>query len=280
MVDGLGTRAPEAAFDEAAAAYDSDFAGTTTGVWLRESVWSRLGPFVKPGMRALDLGCGTGEDALWLAHNACRVTAADSSTAMLEKVSVKAARLRLEHRVRTIRLDLNAPAESAPPLGHPFDLVISNFGAINCVDDLAALGRKLVDWVKPGGVLALNFMGRFCAWESAYYFARLDARAARRWSGRARASLGSQSVPVRYWSKREVLRALGPSFHPFAVHGIGTFLPPSYLFHWVERHPRSFRAFARCERSTSHLWPLSRLGDHTLIILRRLDIAGSAERPG
>ena len=278
MADGLGTRATAASFDEAAATYDSDFAGTTAGLWLRESVWSRLASFVKPGMHALDLGCGTGEDALWLARNGCRVTAADGSRAMLERVAAKAARWSLEHRVRTICLDLNAPAVSEPPIG-PFDLVISNFGAINCVDDLDALGRKLPAWVKPGGVLALIFMGRFCAWESAYYLARFDARAARRWLGRARASVGSQSVPVRYWSRGEVLRALGRSFRPLAVHGIGTFVPPSYLFHWVERHKRSFRALARCERTTSHIWPLSRMGDHTLIIARRLDIAGSAGGP-
>ena len=92
MADGLGTRATEAVFDEAAATYDSDFAGTTAGVWLRESVWSRLTPFIKPGMHVLDLGCGTGEDALWLARNACRVTAADGSPAMLERVAAKAAR--------------------------------------------------------------------------------------------------------------------------------------------------------------------------------------------
>ena len=36
----------------------------------------------------------------------------------------------------------------------------------------ALLGRKLKDWVKPGGVVALIFMGRFCAWETAYYLAR------------------------------------------------------------------------------------------------------------
>jgi ubiquinone/menaquinone biosynthesis C-methylase UbiE len=276
MADALGTQTQAASFEEAAATYDSEFADTMAGVWLRESVWSRLAPFVKPGMHALDLGCGTGEDSLWLARRACRVTAADGSPAMLEKIGAKAARLNLAHRVRTMCLDLNAPAESEPPAGHPFDLVLSNFGAINCVGDLSTLGPKLKAWLKPGGVAALVFMGRFCAWESAYYLARFDARAVRRWRGRARATVGTQGVDVRYGRPREVLSALGPSFRSVAVHGIGTFVPPSYLFHWVEQHPRSFRALATCERRTAHLWPLSRIGDHTLVIARRLVVVGPA----
>ena len=270
MADAAGTRVRAAAFDEAAGSFDSDFAATTAGRWLRESVWSRLAPFVEPGMQALDLGCGTGEDALWLARNDCGVTAVDGSPAMLQQVASKACRQNLERRVRTIRLDLNGPF-AASPFDQPFDLVVSNFGAINCVDDLSLLGRKLAVWVKPGGALALVYMGRFCAWETAYYLARLDRRAIRRWSGRAPASVGRERVDVRYWSKSEVLRALGPSFRLVATHGVGTLLPPSYLFHWVERRPRFFGALARWERHTSHIWPLSRAGDHTLVVLRRLD---------
>src|SRR5690349_17458420 len=244
----------------AAAVDDADVAATTAGVWLRESVWARLAPFVNPGMHALDLGCGTGEDALWLARNGCHVTAADGSPAMLQQVAAKAARSNLQDAVRTMRLDLNAPF-AATPVAQSFDLVMSNFGAINCVDDLPLLGRKLAAWVKPGGTLALIFMGRFCAWETAYYVARFDRKAVRRWSGRALASVGRDTVDVRYWSRAEVVSALGPSFRVLASHGIGTLLPPSYLFHWVERRPRLFGRFARWERHASHIWPLSRMGD-------------------
>src|SRR5262245_31094636 len=123
MADGLATRPLAAAFDDAAAAYDSEFAATVVGMRLRECVWSHVAPFVKPRMQALDLGCGTGEDAVWLARRGCRVTAADGSPSMLEQVRAKAARFSLAHRIRTAALDLNA-LPPAPPPGHPFDLVI------------------------------------------------------------------------------------------------------------------------------------------------------------
>jgi SAM-dependent methyltransferase len=275
MVDAVGSHARAAVFDQTAVSYDSDFSATKTGRWLRDSVWSRLAPFVKPGMRVLDLGCGTGEDALWLARNGCDVTAADGSPAMLQLVAAKAARSNLEQAVRTVHFDLNAPV-AASRFAQQFDFVMSNFGAINCVDDLPLLARKLAVWVKPGGTVALIFMGRFCAWETAYYVARFDRKAARRWSGRAPASVGRETVEVRYWSRAEVANAFGPSFRALAVHGVGALLPPSYLFHWVERRPCLFERLARWESRTSNMWPLSRVGDHTLIISKRIDAGGGS----
>jgi ubiquinone/menaquinone biosynthesis C-methylase UbiE len=278
MADRLAVRQDAAAFDQAAAAYDTEFAGTTIGVRLREAVWSRVAPFVKPGMHALDLGCGTGEDALWLARTGCRVTAADGSPEMLDHLAAKASRFNLAHRVKPIVLDLNAPLESAPP-GHPFDLAISNFGALNCIENLGMLSERLETWVKPGGVVALIFMGRFCAWESAYYTARLDRRAMRRWGGRARAIVGGQTLEIRYWSNREVLRAFAPAFRVIGVHGIGTFLPPSYLFHWFEPRARLLGALARLEQAAGQIWPISRMGDHTLIMLRRAAASSGKSQP-
>jgi hypothetical protein len=121
-------------------------------------------------------------------------------------------------------------------------------------------------------------MGRFCAWESAYYLAHLDRRAARRWGGSAKASVGHHTLSISYWSKRELQRALAPSFRLLASSGVGTFLPPSYLFHWLDRRPLLFRVLARFEGAASQIWPLSRMGDHTLVILRKLDTAASASR--
>jgi hypothetical protein len=113
-------------------------------------------------------------------------------------------------------------------------------------------------------------MGRFCAWESAYYLAHFDSRAARRWRGGANATVGNETLAIRYWSKSELLHALAPTFQLIGVCGVGTLLPPSYLFHWVDRRPRLFHTLAAWERRTAHLWPFSRIGDHTLVILQRV----------
>ncbi len=70
-----------------------------------------------PG-RALDLGCGHGGDALWLAGLGWDVTAVDISTTALSRVDADARAAGLSDRVHTERHDL---AESMP--AGPFDLV-------------------------------------------------------------------------------------------------------------------------------------------------------------
>jgi len=63
--------------------------------------------------------------------------------------------------------------------GH-FDGAISNFGALNCVADLAAVRVGLARLVLPGGHFAVCLLGRFCLWETLWYFMRGHPRKALR----------------------------------------------------------------------------------------------------
>ncbi len=56
---------------------------------------------------ALDLGCGHGGDALWLASLGWQVTAVDVSTTALERVASAAATRGVAERVTTARHDLS-----------------------------------------------------------------------------------------------------------------------------------------------------------------------------
>jgi ubiquinone/menaquinone biosynthesis C-methylase UbiE len=73
-----------AAFDVFAPTYDVDFTQTRLGKMLRGRVWQVLERYFSPGDHVLELACGTGEDACWLAEWGIRVTATDGSAEMVE----------------------------------------------------------------------------------------------------------------------------------------------------------------------------------------------------
>src|SRR5215472_4297326 len=159
-------------FDLLAANYDRDWTNSSSGRSQREAVWRHMGKLFRAGDSVLDLGCGTGEDAVGLAHKGVSVRALDASPEM-----VKIARSRgVCAEVGDIENLQNFEGE--------FQGVISNFGALNCIADLASIRRPLARLVLPSGFLAICLMNRFCLTESFYYLSRLRFRkATRRWSG-------------------------------------------------------------------------------------------------
>jgi len=101
---------------------------------------------LRPG-RALDVGCGEGADALWLAAAGWAVTALDVSRVALARAS-RQAELAGVTTVRWLQAGL---VEAALPSG-TFDLVSAHYPAL-----LRSPGndaeRALLDAVAPGGVL-------------------------------------------------------------------------------------------------------------------------------
>src|ERR1700682_2984198 len=78
------------AFDHIGARYDDEYTNTELSWWFRRRVWERLAVIFKPGDHVIELGCGTGEDAIWLAKRGIYVLAGDGSPAMLAETARKA----------------------------------------------------------------------------------------------------------------------------------------------------------------------------------------------
>ena len=78
------------AFDELAADYDATFSDSALGKTLRSLVWARLEQIFRPSQRVLELGCGTGVDALALARRGVEVVAIDASQGMIQVARQKA----------------------------------------------------------------------------------------------------------------------------------------------------------------------------------------------
>jgi SAM-dependent methyltransferase len=121
----------------------------------RERVWSgrvnvRLAEVVEsmsPG-RALDLGCGEGADALWLAEHGWQVTAVDISQTALDRAAAEATAHNVADRIDFQQRDLT---DGFP--GGQFDLVSAQFLHSTVPMDRAKLLRRAAGAVAPGGTL-------------------------------------------------------------------------------------------------------------------------------
>jgi SAM-dependent methyltransferase len=100
------------------------------------------------GARAIDLGCGEGADAIWLAERGWEVTAVDVSQVALDRAARSASDAGVGDRIRWEQRDL---AESFPE--GPFDLVSAHFLQSPIELDRARILRAAAAAVAPGGVL-------------------------------------------------------------------------------------------------------------------------------
>jgi ubiquinone/menaquinone biosynthesis C-methylase UbiE len=239
-------------FDRVASSYRALWSGTPGGIAQRQAVWRWIEPLFPAGSRVLDIGCGTGDDALALQSRGVQVTAIDASPEMVRIA-----------RERGIDASV-CRAENLSDLQGPFDGVLSNFGALNCVQDLAVLRGSVARLTQPCGWLAICLMGRFCAWETIWYLLRGDlARATRRWSGEASSSLVSR---VFYPTVPGIRRALAPEFALQSWHGVGIAAPPSYV---TGLSAATVRRLATLDRRLASSPFLRTLSDHRLLLFRK-----------
>ena len=217
------------------------------------AVWRWIDPLFKEGDFVLDLGCGTGVDAQHLESRGISVYGIDSSSRMVEAA-----------RRRGIRADC-CPIEQLQHIGLKLDGAISNFGALNCLPSLTEVAGALARMVRPGGYLALCFMGHFCLWESILYLCQGKTdKAFRRLHRSAGSSLG---VRVFYHSSREIVSAFKSKFRLLDFHGIGFFVPPSYVPFFTSWEVEQLGALDRC---LAHRPVFRSLADHRLYIFERI----------
>jgi SAM-dependent methyltransferase len=237
-----------ALFERLAPRYDELWTDTPVGRAQRDAVWRVVDELFHAGDRVLDIGCGTGEDAAHLAARGVLVSAVDASPAMVARArerGVAAEVMRAEDLGKSAPMSRGAADTSVCATYHG---AISNFGALNCVQDLAGVARALGALVRPGGYVAICVIGRFCAWEMLYY-----KKAFRRWGGRA--------GDIRYPTVRQLRADFAPDFELLYWTGIGMLVPPSY----VKLPARIVRLLARIERFA----PLRACADHRLLVFKR-----------
>jgi ubiquinone/menaquinone biosynthesis C-methylase UbiE len=268
--NSVNISAAAAAFDRIAGSYDELFTRTSIGRVQRSQVWPKLLKAFQPGTRILELNCGTGEDARFLAQRGRSVLACDASSVMLE---VAEGRGRLEAGGTSVRY-LQIANEDLGQLSDQgsFDGAFSNFSGLNCLTDLKDVARDLASLVKPGGRVLICLWSRICILELVWFLLHgQPGKAFRRLSGRSEARIGGLTIKVAYPAVPAVRRAFSSWFRLESRSAIGLFVPPSYVEQWIRKHERTLVRLGALDRLFSE-WPVLRdVGDHVLLEFVRCD---------
>jgi ubiquinone/menaquinone biosynthesis C-methylase UbiE len=261
----------QTSFDKIAHTYDETFTNSLIGRYQRNVIWQYLDNIFLQDkkLNVLDLNCGTGEDAIYLANKGHQVTATDLSDNMLQVTEEKIDRNQLNEKIITQKIDLNHLNDST--FKSKFDLILSNFGGINCIDKPSVknlndiIGRILSE----NGRVVLVVMGKFSLWESVYFLSKLKIKNVfRRLSSKpSGVNLNRNNVKTYYYSPTNLAKIFKKNFIVRKIMPVGLFVPPSYLNHFFLNKIRSLNFLSRLDKHINNLSLTAYASDHYLIDL-------------
>ena len=258
-----------AAFTAQSNKFDEIYSGNKIIEYKRERVRTHLKNLINPGDFILELNSGTGEDAIWLAQQNCKVHATDISTGMLEILQKKIKNEGLENLITPEICSFTA-LEDLQQNG-PYNMIFSNFAGLNCTRDLDKVLTSFSVLLKPGGIVTLVILPKFCLLEFLLIFKGKFKTATRRLfskNGRS-ARVEGHRFKCWYYNPSFIIKHLKKDFKLLSIEGLCTLVPPSYIENFAEKHPRVYQFLKQKENSWKSKWPWKYVGDYYIISLQK-----------
>ncbi|MCO6175114.1 class I SAM-dependent methyltransferase [Flavobacterium sp. NRK F10] len=255
----------KASFDVEAIHYDSHFTYTSIGKAQRAMVYHHLQKHLTNPLTILEINCGTGEDAIWLARQHHTVCATDISEKMIEVAKEKGSHPGLSF----IQADIRAVSNHFN--AKDFDLVFSNFGGLNCLspDEMDRFLKTTDTVLSANGKLILTLMPEGTLWEKLYFLLKGQFSKISRRKTAAVATLGEEKVITYYYNPKEIVNLSKDKFNTIEVKPIGFFIPPSYLEPFLKNKKLFFKVLTRLDSLFKNLSFLAKYSDHYLIVLEK-----------
>jgi ubiquinone/menaquinone biosynthesis C-methylase UbiE len=258
------------AFTSQSAIFDQLYAANEIVGYKRERVRKFLLKYLAPGSRILELNAGTGDDAIFLAKQGHYVHATDISAGMQGKLKDKVA----FHQMNAFVSQELCSFTSLENLSNkgPYDCIFSNFAGLNCTGDLDKVLASFENLLKPGGMVVLVVLPRFCLWETLFMLKGKFKTAFRRFfsSNGRKARIDDAFFTCWYYSPGFIRRSLKKKFEFVKLEGLCTIVPPSYVENFPEKFPGLYGWLCRMENRFKSSWPWKFIGDYYIISLEKV----------
>ena len=256
----------KASFDQAALSYDKSFTNSEIGKMQRNLVYKQLSKQLYSVQNILEINCGTGEDAIWLAKQNFKITATDISRKMIEVAKSKDG----FENLNFITADIKAIASTFEQ--QEFDLIFSNFGGLNCLSrsELETFFRDANSILTKKGKLVLVIMPKNTLWEQFYFLAKAQFSSVfRRKKESVLVNVDGKNVRTYYHNPKDIVNLAKNDFEEVAQNPIGFLVPPSYLEPFFRNRKRLLRILNAFESKISGWSFLSKHADHYIITLQK-----------
>jgi ubiquinone/menaquinone biosynthesis C-methylase UbiE len=257
------------AFSSQSVVFDELTNSNAMEVEYRNIIRAHVQQFILPGEYMLELNCGTGLDAVFFAGKGLNVHATDNAPGMLEQLKQKVASQHLESSITYERCSFNQLSLKQNPVTQ-FDHVFSDYGGLNCAEDIRSVIRQLDPYLKPGGMAHLVFIAPICLWEWATVFKGKYRFAFRRLTKKGlRSHLEGHYFRTYYYSPASIRKAFGKKYALMQLRSMGCFMPPTFNDYFPARHPRIFKLLKQTELALNATWPFNRTGDLFIISVKK-----------
>ena len=258
------------AFDSAAEEYDFTISRNFINTWIRRRSLQVLKELVRPDDLLIEVGCGTGAEAIEISDWVSGIIATDVSVRMTELVRARAKARGKENRVIPLTIGAAEVAKVREVLGGRRPRVAYSFnGALNCEPGLDTFVSQLHSLLDPGGYFVCSIRNTTCASEMVSHALVLQfAKGTPRRLQPTMVSVGGMDIPSTYYSPSEFASLFRPFFTPVETIGLPAFMPPAYLNDHLLKLRGVPWLLGRLEPLLSGVPPFNRLGDQTLFVFQ------------
>ncbi len=231
--------------------------------WMRNFTRKHVLKYLQEGDEILELNAGTGLDAVFFAEKGHKIYCIDISEGMLEKLSAKVEDKNLSSLISFQLLsfeELNRLNKKS------FDYIFSNFGGLNCAENLDTVFKHFPHILKPGGRVTLIIMPVVSPWEIILAAKGNFKSAFRRFHKNGiQANVEGVKFQTYYYNVQNVIEALGTQFKVLEIQGLGSVSPPPFMINFPRRYPKLYKNLTVLDEKISNLFPFNRWADHFIL---------------
>jgi SAM-dependent methyltransferase len=259
------------AFDSASEEYDYTISHNYINTWIRKRSVRELGKITRRADVLLEIGCGTGTEAIQISKLVTGIVATDISEKMLHILKKKTMAKKLDRKILGVRARASEISTVVGYLPKGKVRVAYSFnGALNCEPELDKFPEQLSVIMDKGGYFVCSIRNTLCLPEilSHSLVFQFD-KAVTRKNQPTMVSVGGADIPSYYYPPESFARLFRPHFRIRKMIGLPAFLPPAYLNDYYLRTGIVRPVLEKLEFALGERFPFNRLGDQTLFVFQK-----------